>query len=79
MPDEKKTLKILSLHFVPTLQSVVYISYQVYILYPVCTLRSAVCSLHFVLKGIRGTNTVFFLLQLFAHHTQSTTKYLSVS
>ena len=58
MPDEKNTF--LSLHFVPTLQSVVYISYQVYILYPVCTLRSAVCSLHFVLTGIRGTNTVFF-------------------
>ena len=33
--------------------SVAYILYQVHILYPVC-------SLHFVLTGIRGTNTVFF-------------------
>ena len=46
--------------------------YLVYILYPVC-------SLHFVLTGIRGTNTVYFWLQLLAQHTQSTTKYLCVS
>ena len=69
--DEKK-LYILSLHFVPTLQSAVHILYQVYILYTVCTL-------HFVLTGIRGTNTVYFWLQLFAQHTQSTTKYLCLS
>ena len=53
---DEKTLQILSLHFVPTLQSAVYI------LYPVCCL-------HFVLTGIRGTNTVYFWLQLFAQHT----------
>ena len=61
IPDVK-TLQILSLHFVPTLQSAVYILYLVYILYPVY-------SLHFVLTGIRGTNTVYFWLQLFAQHT----------
>ena len=38
--------------------------------------RFSVCILHFVLTGIRGTNTVYFWLQLFAQHTQSTTKYL---
>ena len=43
IPDVK-TLQILSLHFVPTLQSAVYILYLVYIFYPVC-------SLHFVLTG----------------------------
>ena len=69
--DEKK-LYILGLHFVSTLRSAVHILYQVYILYMVCTL-------HFVLKGIRGTNTVYFWLQLFAQHTQSTTKYLCLS
>ena len=52
----------------------VCILYLVYILYP-----SAVCCLHFVPTGIRGTNTVYFWLQLFAQHTQSTTKYLCVS
>ena len=52
--------------------SVAYILYQVHILYPVC-------SLHFVLTGIRGTNTVYFWLQLFAQHAQSTTKHLCVS
>ena len=61
-----RRFQILSLHFVPILQSAVYI------LYPVCCL-------HFVLTGIRGTNTVYFWLQLFAQHTQSTTKYLCVS
>ena len=43
IPDEKKKLFILSLHFVPTLQSAVYI------LYPVCTqciLQSAVYILY---------------------------------
>ena len=65
IPDVK-TLQILSLHFVPTLQSIFCI-------------RSAVCCLHFVLTGIRGTNTVYFWLQLFAQHTQSTTKYLCVN
>ena len=65
IPDVK-TLQILSLHFLPTLQSIFCI-------------RSAVCCLHFVLTGIRGTNTVYFWLQLFAQHTQSTTKYLCVS
>ena len=45
--------------------SAVYILYLVYILYPVC-------SLQFVLTGIRGTNTVYFWLQLFAQHIQST-------
>ena len=55
LPDVK-TLQILSLHFVPTLQS------PVYILYPVCCL-------HFVLTGICGTNTVYFWLHLFAQHT----------
>ena len=64
-PDEK-TLQILSLHFVPSLQSTFCI-------------RSAVCCLHFVLTGIRGTNTGYSWLQLFAQHTQSTTKYLCVS
>ena len=61
IPD-KKALKILSLYFVPSLQSAVYILYLVYIFYPVC-------SLHFVLTGIRGTNTISFWLQLFAQHT----------
>ena len=65
IPD-LKTLQIFSLHFVPTLQSIFCI-------------RSAVCYLHFVLTGIRGTNTVYFWLQLFAQHTQSTTKYLCIS
>ena len=37
IPDEK-TLKILSLPFVPTLQSAVYILYLVYIRYPICSL-----------------------------------------
>ena len=55
IPDVK-TLQILSLHFVPTLQSIFCI-------------RSAVCCLHFVLTGIRGTNTVYFWLHLFAQHT----------
>ena len=39
----------LSLHFIPSLQSAVCILYLVCILYPVCSLQSAVCSLHFVL------------------------------
>ena len=55
IPDVK-TLQILSLHFLPTLQSIFCI-------------RSAVCCLHFVLTGIRGTNTVYFWLHLFAQHT----------
>ena len=71
LPDEK-TLQILSLHCVPTLQYTGYILYLVYILYPVC-------SLHFILTGICGTNTVYFWLQLFAQHTQFTTKYLRES
>ena len=37
-------LFILSLHFVPSLQSAVCILYLVGILYPVCSLQSAVCS-----------------------------------
>ena len=41
----------LSLHFIPSLQSAVCILYLVCILYPVCSLQSAVCSLHFVLTG----------------------------
>ena len=55
IPDVK-TLQILSLHFLPTLQSIFCI-------------RSAVCCLHFVLTGIRGSNTVYFWLHLFAQHT----------
>ena len=51
--------------FVPTLQSAGNILYPVYILYPVC-------SLHVVLTGIHGTNKVYFWLQLFTQHTQST-------
>ena len=47
------TLNVLSVHFVPTLQSAVYILCLVYILYPVC-------SLHFVLTSIGGTNTGYF-------------------
>ena len=49
--------------------------FLVCILYPVCSLqsifciRSAVCCLDFVLTGIRGTNTVYFWLHLFAKHT----------
>ena len=43
IPDEK-ALRILSLHFEPTLQSAVYILYLVYILYPVCSLLSALCT-----------------------------------
>ena len=50
IPDVK-ILQILSLHFVPTLQSAVYI------LYPVCN-----CCLHFVLTDVRVTNTVYFWL-----------------
>ena len=61
IPDEK-TPKVLSVHFVRTLQSAVYILYLVYILYPVC-------SLHFVLTSIGGTNTGYFWVQLFAQHT----------
>ena len=41
---DEKTLQILSLHFVPTLQSAIYIFYLVYILYPVCSLLSAFCT-----------------------------------
>ena len=54
--------------FCTILQSAVYILYLIYILYPDCTLHSSVCSLHFALTGIRGTNTVYFWLQLFAQH-----------
>ena len=49
--------------------------FSVCILCPLCSLHStfcircAVCSLHFVLTGNRGTNTVYFWLQLFAKHT----------
>ena len=39
----------LGLHFVPGLQSAVSILYLVCILYPVCSLQSAACSLRFVL------------------------------
>ena len=42
-------LFILSLHFVPSMQSAVCILYLVFILCPVCSLQSAVYSLHFVL------------------------------
>ena len=34
--------------------------YFVFSLHFVSGLQSAVCSLHFVLTGIRGTNTVYF-------------------
>ena len=36
-------------------------------------------SLNFLLTGIRGTNTIYFWSQLFAQHTQATTRYLCVS
>ena len=39
--QDEKTRQILSLHFVPTLQSAVYILYLVYIFYPLCILLSA--------------------------------------
>ena len=83
IPDVK-TRQILSLRFVPYLQSAVYILYPVCSLYFVSGLqsifcirsavyifciRSAVCCPHFVLTGIRGTNTVYFWLHLFAQHT----------
>ena len=42
--QDEKTLQILSLHFVPTLQSAVYILYLVYISYLVCSLLSAFCT-----------------------------------
>ena len=48
IPDEK-SLQILSLHFVPTMQSVVYI------LYPVCSLLSALCTI--VVKQDNGNVT----------------------
>ena len=35
--------------------------------------------MHFVLTGIRDTNTFYIWFQLFAQHSQSTTKYLCVS
>ena len=56
-PDEKNSLDS---------QSAVCTQSAVYILYPLC-------SLHFVLIGIRGTNAVYFWLQLFAQLTQYTT------
>ena len=43
-----KTLQILSLHFVPTLQSAVYI------LCPVCSLLSAFCSVFIVYSRVLG-------------------------
>ena len=42
----------ISLHFIPSLQSAVCILYLVCILYPVCSLQSAVCSLHFILTDL---------------------------
>ena len=48
IPDEK-SLQILSLHFVPTMQSVVYI------LYPVCSLLSALYTI--VVKQDNGNVT----------------------
>ena len=59
--------------------------FSVCILCPLCILQSTFCiwsaasSLTFVLTGIRGTNTIYFWSQLFAQHTQSTTRYLCVS
>ena len=41
--SDKKTIRILSPHFVPSLQSAVCVLYLVCILYPVCSLQSAVC------------------------------------
>ena len=66
IPDEK-TPKILSLHFIPTLQSAVYILYLVYILYPVCSLQSAFCTKRypwhqyslFLVTVIRTTHTIY--------------------
>ena len=60
IPDVK-TLQILSLHFVPTLQSAVYI------LYPVCSLLSAFCTNRypwhqyslFLVTVIRTTHTIY--------------------
>ena len=75
IPDVK-TRQILSLRFVPYLQSAVYILYPVCSLYFVSGLqsifcirsavyifciRSAVCCPHFVLTGIRGTNSLFLV------------------
>ena len=65
--------------FCTILQSAVYILYLIYILYPDCTLHSSVCSLHFALTGIRGTNTVYFWLQLFAQHGRYKKKKKSAS
>ena len=48
IPNEK-SLQILSLHFVPIMQSVVYI------LYPVCSLLSALCTI--VVKQDNGNVT----------------------
>ena len=39
--SDKKTIRILSPHFVPSLQSTVCVLYLVCILYPVCSLQSA--------------------------------------
>ena len=59
--QDEKTLQILSLHFVPTLQSAVYI------LYPVCSLLSAFCTNRypwhqyslFLVTVIRTTHTIY--------------------
>ena len=53
---------VLSLHFVPTLESAVCCLHFVLSLHFISGLHSAVCSLHFVLIGIRGTDTVYFWL-----------------
>ena len=65
--QDEKTLQILSLHFVPTLQSAVYILYLVYIFYPVCSLLSAFCTNRypwhqyslFLFSIIRTTHTIY--------------------
>ena len=53
---------VLSLHFVPTLESAVCCLHFVLSLHFISGLHYAVCSLHFVLIGIRGTDTVYFWL-----------------
>ena len=80
MPDEKR-LQILSLHFVPTLQSAVYILYLVYILYPVCSLLNAFCTssypwhqyILYLVTVIRTTLTIYhkILVCEFIRHFRS--------
>ena len=58
----RETFKVVSLHFVPTLQSTICTK-------SVLCIRSAVRSLHFVLTGIRGQYSLFLVTVIRTTHT----------